>query len=211
MTDGFLFPGRKRAQHTIQCPHGVTGVQRGKDKVPRFGRRDGGAHGIGVPHLAHQDHIRVLPQRGPDRFGKGGHVGVQLPLVHQTLPVGMNVLYRVFDGDDVTGAIRIDLVNQGRQRCRLAAARGARDQHQAVAKFRELLQLLRQMQLLERPEGRVQPADRQRGLPPRTKHVDPKSLTPLVCICQVKGLLLLEELSLSGLHQGQCHLLHLGG
>jgi hypothetical protein len=58
--------------------------------------------------------------------------------------VAMQVLDRVFDGDDVRGPRVVDVVDHRRQRRALAAARGAGDEHQAAFLGGDLLEHRRQ-------------------------------------------------------------------
>ena len=57
-------------------------------------------------------------------------VGVDLALVDETALVRMDVLDRIFDGDDVLAALGVDLVDHRRERRRLAAARRPGDEDQ---------------------------------------------------------------------------------
>ena len=66
------------------------------------------------------------------------------------LLVPMQVLDRVLDGHDVRGAGRVDLVDHRRERRALAAAGRARDQHEAALLGGNLLQHLRQRQIVDR-------------------------------------------------------------
>jgi hypothetical protein len=61
----------------------------------------------------------------------------------------VQVFDRVFDGDDVRGAVGIDVVDHRRQRRRLAATGGTGDEHQAAFFVGDLLHHLRQAQLVE--------------------------------------------------------------
>jgi len=52
-------------------------------------------------HFAHEYHVGVHPQGATDRLGKVGDVDADLALVDQRLLVFVEVLDRVFNGDDV--------------------------------------------------------------------------------------------------------------
>ena len=64
--------------------------------------------------------------------GKVDRVVADLALVDEAQPVGVLVLDRVFDGDDVRLAGAVDVVDHRRQRGALAAAGGAGDQDEAA-------------------------------------------------------------------------------
>ena len=59
--------------------------------MPRLRRSDGGFHRLQVAHFAHEDHIRVLPQRPPQTFGKSGDIRADLALVHHPARVLVEV------------------------------------------------------------------------------------------------------------------------
>ena len=45
-----------------QRAHRIVGMERGHDQMPRDGRLNRDQRGLGVPHLANHQHVRVLPQ-----------------------------------------------------------------------------------------------------------------------------------------------------
>ena len=69
---------------------------------------------------------------------------MNLSLVDQGLLVGVNVLDRVLDRQDVAALRLVDPVDECREGGRLAAARGTRDENQALGKRGDLPEALGQ-------------------------------------------------------------------
>ena len=68
------------------------------------------------------------------------------------LVVLVDVLQRVFDGDDVARAGAVDVVDHRREGRRLARAGGSGDENESQALLTKLLQDGRQVQLVQRPD-----------------------------------------------------------
>src|SRR5665811_1479169 len=102
----------------------VEGVDGGEHEVAGLGRREGGANGLLVAHLADQDHVGVLAQ----------------------------VLDRVLEGDDVVRAGAVDVVDHRRQGRRLARAGGARDEDDPALHLGQVGDDLGQAELLDRAD-----------------------------------------------------------
>ena len=77
------------------------------------GQRD--AHRVRVAHLADDDHVRRLADDGAKRRGEVRRVGADLHLLDQALVVGVLVLDRVLDRDDVAAVAPVDLVARSRR------------------------------------------------------------------------------------------------
>ena len=94
-------------------------VQGGENEVPSLGRRQCCEHRLGVPHLTHQDDVRVLAEH--DSHGTAERISVEadLALVDSSRPVTVKTLDGVFHGDDVAGAGLVDVVDHGGQGRRL--------------------------------------------------------------------------------------------
>ena len=124
-----------RREDVDDAVHGlrrVLGVQRGEDEVAGLGRGQGRADRLHVAHLADEDHVGVLAQRGLQAEREGRRVRPQLALVDDALLVVVQELDRVLDREDVLVARLVDLVDDRGERRRLARARRARDEHDAA-------------------------------------------------------------------------------
>ena len=138
----------------------VVGVQRREHEVA--GERGLGRHrgGLGIADLAHEDDVRVLAQDRAERRREGhALLGLHLDL----RDAGQFELDRVLDRHDVDVGT-VDLLQRGVQRGRLARARGAGHDHDAVAVRQQALEALelrrQQADLRERHRAlRVEDAD----------------------------------------------------
>src|SRR5262249_52890077 len=104
---------------------------------------------------------------------------------------------RVLDGHDVFGALVVDLVDHRRERRRFAGSRRSRDQDQALGTVSQLLNDLREAELVEGADLVRNHAD---GRPDRTAlaiHVAAKARQTLNAEGQVELALLLELLLLT--------------
>src|SRR2546430_2016304 len=126
--------------------------------MPRLRRRDRGRDRLEVAHLAEEDHVGVLTQGSARRFGEARRVRPDLALVDDAALVTVYELDRVFDREDVLGALAVDLVDQGRQRRRLAGPGRPGDQDEATRLLGQRMQGGRDPELLEGLDvGRDQP------------------------------------------------------
>ena len=62
--------------------------------------------GFEVAHFADEDDVGIFAQRGAQRVGEALRVAVHLALVDQAVLVRVQVLDRIFDGQDVARAAR---------------------------------------------------------------------------------------------------------
>ena len=76
-------------------------------------------------------------------------VRVQLALIDDAVFVLMEELHRIFNRDDVLVPLAIDLVDHRRERRRFAGAGRAGDEHESARLIADLLDHLRQPELLE--------------------------------------------------------------
>jgi hypothetical protein len=118
-------------------------------EVPRLGCRQGGGDRLEVPHLADEDHVRVLAQSGLQAEREALRVAADLALVHDAALVPVQELDRVLDREDVLLAALVDLVDHRRQGGRLARAGGTRHQHEAARLLDEVVYRRRQPQLVD--------------------------------------------------------------
>jgi hypothetical protein len=77
-------------------------------------------------------------------------IGPDLALVHHAVLVRVQVLDRILDGDDVLVPLGVDLVDDRRERGRLARAGRPGDEHQPARLLRQLADDRGQAQFLER-------------------------------------------------------------
>ena len=83
----------------------VERVQRAHHEVAGLGRGERGLDRLEVAHLADEDHVGVLAQRGAQRVREALRVDADLALVHDRAPVADQELDRVLDRHDVAGAV----------------------------------------------------------------------------------------------------------
>ena len=113
---------------TGDAADGVIGMQRGENQVTCERATDGDLHRLLVAHFPHHDHVRIAAQNAAQSGGKG-QVDLRL---HRDLDDAIQlVFHRVFDGHDAA-LLRVQLLEEGVKRGRLAGARGACHQNDAV-------------------------------------------------------------------------------
>ena len=114
-----------------------------------FSKRDGVFHGLTIPDLADQNHVRRLAQgifqRNFIRLG----IDTDFALGHQTILVVMHEFDRILDGNDMTMRVAIAVVHHRCQRGRLTRARAAYEDDQATLGHRDILQDRRQVEFVE--------------------------------------------------------------
>src|SRR5205807_10134393 len=99
-----------------------------------------------VAHFANKNDFRGLTESGAQSSGIIIEVVSELPLIESRFALRMYILDRIFQGDDVNGLRFVDLVQNGGQRGRLAAAGRARDQNEAGFFLSDLVKNFRQPQ-----------------------------------------------------------------
>ena len=97
-----LLVGREEVHDPVDGLRGVDGMERREHQVTGFCRGQGRRNGLHVPHLADQDHVGVLSQDHPHGRGEGVGVEADLALIDGGQIVGVQILDRVLDGDDMT-------------------------------------------------------------------------------------------------------------
>ncbi len=169
--------------------------------MPGFGGRQDHGDGFAIAHLAHQDDVGILAQNAAQRAGEIRSVGADLDLLDDGIAVGVHVLDRVLDGDDVIAAMGVDQVHQRGQRRALSAARGAGDQDQALSRLRQAAQDRRQVQRFERRDlFRKQPEAARDG-PALIVNVGTEAADAFAAETQIRGSVALQILSLRRSHQ----------
>ncbi len=112
-----------------------------------------------VPHLAHQDDIRVLAQDRTERIPVRLGVDVELPLVDDGLAGAEIILDRVLDGHDVDVPLVVDVLDHAGQARRLAAAGRPGDEDEPPREVAELGDPLGDAELGEAPHVRQEPPE----------------------------------------------------
>ena len=163
--------------------HQVTGFRRGQRDLD----------GFAVAHLADEDHLRRLAQRGPERQRKGRRIAVQLALVHRPLLVLVQELDRILDGEDVFGARLVDQIDEGRQRRRLARPGRTGHQHDAVLERGGVGHGGRKVQIGERRNLRRNDPHHDRIGAALAKDVDAKAGSLGQRIGEIAGALIVER------------------
>ena len=187
-------------------------MHRPHDHVPGLRRPHAGRHGLGIAHLPDEHHVRVLPHQVRQGILEVGHVDPDLSLRDDGLVVLEQVLDGVLDGHDMAGSRSGDVVEHGGDGRGLAAARGADDEHQALAGLRDLLHDRRQVQALERRHVGADPPAHEADHAPLAEHVDAKAVLPADLMGEVQRPIALKNSFWAGRHDLEDQLLHpLGG
>jgi hypothetical protein len=155
-----LLGRRKDVDDAVDGLRRVLRVQRGEDEVAGLGRGQRRVDRLQVAHLADEDDVGILTQRGLQAGGEGLRVRADLALVDDALLVAVEELDRVLDGHDVLFARRVDLVDDGRQRGRLARAGRAGDEDEAARLLGEVVDDRRQPELLDGLDAERDEAER---------------------------------------------------
>jgi hypothetical protein len=128
-------------------------VQRAENQVAGLGCFDGDGHGLQIPHLAYQDNVGVLSERGAQGVFERARVQTDLALGHQTLLALVDELDGIFNGDDVIGASPVDEIHQCRQRGALAAPGWPGHHHESLGEIAEILDFPAQAHLVRGADG----------------------------------------------------------
>ena len=107
-------------------------MESAEDQVTGFGGGDGGFDRLEVTHFTHEDNIGILAEGAADRLGKAGDIDVNFPLGDDAFFMGMIVLDRVLDGDDVGLSVLVDPVHHGGEGGGFSRSGGTGDQDQAA-------------------------------------------------------------------------------
>ena len=85
---------------------GIDGVHGAQDQVAGVGGRQRDLHGLGIPDLTDEDHVRILPQNMLQGLGVTACITADFTLTDDALLVPVQELDGILDGDDVAGSIR---------------------------------------------------------------------------------------------------------
>ena len=145
-----LLGGRKDVDHAIDGLRGRARVQRAENEVARFRCSQRQPDRFEIAHLADQDDVRIFTQRCAQRVGERKRVRADFTLVDQALFRIVDELDRVFDGQDVTVQIGVDVIDHRGECGRLAGARRPGYQHEAARRLADVLKITRKSEVLER-------------------------------------------------------------
>ncbi len=164
-----------------------------------------------VAHFAHQDHVGILTQRCSQRRRKTRRIHFYLALVHIPLLIAMQKFDRVLNRNNVFRPRRVHPVNHRRQRGGFTRTRHTRHQNQPARHLANLLNHLRQIQLVQRPNLSRNDAQHQPHIPALLKHVHTKPSQPRHPIRHVDFGDFFEFLFLAGGHHAEGHGQHVFG
>jgi hypothetical protein len=102
-----LLAGRESADDAVHGGGGGDGVHRPEHEVAGLGSDHRELDGRQVSHLAYQDHVRILAQRGAQGGREAARVSAHLALVDQALLALVDHLDRVLERDDVPRRVRL--------------------------------------------------------------------------------------------------------
>ena len=111
---------------------GIIGVQRCHAQMPRFGKRQRVVHRFAVADFTNQNHIGGLAQGVFQRGKPVLRVHAHFALRNNAVFVRVHIFNRVFNGDDVSVAVFVAVVNHRRERGGFARACAAHKNHQAA-------------------------------------------------------------------------------
>jgi len=142
--------GREQLDHPVDRPDRVLGVQGAEHQVAGLGGRQRRGGGGVVADLADHDHVGVLAHRGDQRLRERRRVHPELALHDDRAFRAVQVLDGVLDRHDHLRVGGVDLVEDARQRRRLARTGGPGDEDEALLLVLEVVdRLLRQVHDLQ--------------------------------------------------------------
>ena len=145
-----LLGRRKHIDHAIDRLGGGTGVQGAEHQMPGFGGRQRQTDRLQIAHFADQDDIRILTQCRAQCFIEAERIAMHLPLVDQALLGLVHEFDRILDCEDVPVVVFVDVVDDRRQRGRLAGAGRSGDQHHATRELGDVLEDRRTFEIFQR-------------------------------------------------------------
>ena len=120
-SDLILLVGRERVDNSVDCVYGSGGMHCRKHQVTRFCRGKRGTYTFKVSHFAQNYNVGVLSQYRFKRSGKGRSIVVDFSLSYETLFAVEYEFYRVFDSDNMSASMSVDIIEHRRKRRRLTA------------------------------------------------------------------------------------------
>ena len=143
-----LFGGEK-TEDPVDGLVGIARVQRAQAQVSGLGKGQRLRHGLCGAYFTDENHVRRLAQGVLQPDLEGLRVQSDLALGDQTALVIVHEFDGIFDRQDVFAAIAVTVPDHGRQRGRLARARGAQKHHQAAFGHRQVGHDGRQTEFIE--------------------------------------------------------------
>src|SRR5215472_3466224 len=107
---------REEIDDAVERLVGAVGVQRREHQVAGLGELDAVLHGVAVADLTDQDDIRRLAQGVLEGVGPRLGVYAHLTVSDDAALVGVHVLDRVLDGDDVAAGLLVAVADHRRER-----------------------------------------------------------------------------------------------
>src|SRR5580692_815272 len=148
-TNLFLFGRRKDSDDALNGFGRVQGVQGGQNQMAGFGCENRGGNGFEVAHFADQNDVGILTQGSAQRGGERSGVDFDFALIDETFFVAVQIFDRVFDGDDVLGAQRVNAVDHRGERRRFSGTGGAGGENQAALLFAKLRKNAREFKFFD--------------------------------------------------------------
>ena len=206
-----LLRRRKHRNNSVDGFNRVQSMQGRENHMPGFRRVQRRPNGFHVTHFAHQNHVRILTQRCPQRRRKTRRIHLHLALVHISLLIAMQKFNRILNRNNMFRPRRVHPINHRRQRSRFTRPGHPRDQHQPARHLANLLNHLGQIKLIQRPNLSRNDAQHQPHIPPLLKHVHTKPPQASNAVRHVDFRDFFEFLFLARRHHAERHGQHVFG
>ena len=170
---------REQIDDAVQGLVGAVGMQGRQAEMARLGEVDRMLHGLAIANLADQNHVRSLAQ-GIDQSGLPAlRIHAHLALGDQAITVGVHVLHRILDGDDVPEAVLVAVSEHGRQGRGLPRARAPHDQDHAAFRHDEVFEDLGQTEIAQPRNTRRDGPQHSPGQPLLNEGIHPEAADSL--------------------------------
>jgi hypothetical protein len=158
--------------------------------------QDGRLDRIQVTHFSDQNDVRVLAKGRPQASRETADVHPNLSLADRALFVLVQVLDRVFDGDDILPAMGVDVIDHRGQRRGLAASGRSGHEHEPSLEQGDLFQHLGKEQLPDRLDIQGDDPQGNSDRPALLEDAPPEPPEPRQAVGQVDVKILLEPVLL---------------
>lgn len=185
-TDLLLLGWREDINDAVNRLGRVYGMQRTEYQVARFRSRDGKLDRLQVPHLADQNHIRILSHDVLESVSKRMRVGSQLTLIDDGPLILMDILNGIFNRHHVAWHGLINVVDKRGEAGGLPASRRPGHQNEPARQECELLGDRREPKLFDRPYLIGDHTKDRANLAPLPIHIDSESRGSRYKVTQVK-------------------------